>query len=103
MDIIIEILTVIAIATLPVIGAFVGKWIVKLIKESDTKVDDYLAGIAVKWAEDAFKGEEGEKKLHIAIKHLETLMKGKITPMQADTLIRSAYQSLYGELKKLKN
>jgi len=103
MDIIIQILIPILVSVFTIVGALLGKYITKLITESKTKLDDYLAGKAVQWAEDAFKGEKGEKKLALAIKHLEALTRGKITPVQADTLIRSAYQSLYGELKKLKN
>lgn len=75
----------------------------KKIKESDTKLDDYLAGVAVKWAEDKFSGEKGEAKLLEAKEKLIELSKNNLTDEQADALVRAAFQSISGNMSQLKN
>lgn len=77
----------------------------KKIKESDTKVDDYLSGIAVKWAEDQYgpNTEKGLEKREAAIEYLMKNSKNKLTYEQAEALVRASYQSVFGNLGELKN
>lgn len=80
-----------------------GELLSSKIKESETPVDDYLAGLAVKWAEDKMGDGNGGKKLESAVAKLVELSKGKIKKEQADVLVRGAYQTLFGEIQNLKN
>ena len=80
-----------------------GQLISAKIKQSETPVDDYLAGLAVKWAEDKLGDGKGSQKLNEAITKLIELSQGKIERTQAEALVRSSYQALYGELSQLKN
>jgi hypothetical protein len=75
------------------------------IKESDTKVDDYLLGIAVKFAEDKFGPDtgKGEEKLHEACDWIEEVTKGRIKSEAIEPLVRAKYVEIFGVLSKSKN
>lgn len=97
-------------AAIPVIVTIVvalmsllGKFILNKIKESQTTLDDRLAAMAVAWAEDNIGGGKGDEKLSAACDKLEEMTKGRIKSDRAETIIRAAYQALYGQLKPLKN
>lgn len=75
----------------------------KKIKESKTKLDDYLAGVAVKWAEDKYGKGHGQEKLDAATDWLIKNSKNKLTEEQAESLVRASYQSIFGNLNQLKN
>ena len=89
-----------AIAWLIVQGV---KLVGKKIKESDTKVDDYLLGIAVKFAEDKIGPGKGDEKLAAACGYLESVTKGRLKAAVTEPLVRAKYQEIFGELSKLKN
>lgn len=94
------------VTVLAAVAALVGKWVVGMIKKSDSQLDDKIAAWCVAWAEDKFsleKGGNGEEKLAEACEKIEELTKGRVKGEQAQVLIRAAYQGLYGELKQLKN
>lgn len=75
------------------------------VKESETKVDDYLLGVAVKYAEDKFSLEsgKGEEKLHAACEYVEKVTNGRLKHDDLLPLVRAKYQDLFGALAPLKN
>lgn len=73
------------------------------VKESQTKVDDYLLGIAVKFAEDKLGPGKGEDKLDEACCYIEEVTKGRIKADKIEPLVRAKYQEIFGALSKLKN
>lgn len=74
------------------------------VKESDTKIDDYLLGIAVKFAEDKIKGSgKGDEKLAEACDYIEEATNGRLKSEVVEPLVRAKYQEIFGELAKLKN
>lgn len=77
----------------------------KKIKESDTKVDDYLAGIAVKWAEDQYgpDTQQGSEKREAAIAWMMNNSEKKLTRGQAEALVRASYTAIFGNIGSLKN
>lgn len=80
-----------------------GKLIVLAVKKSETQWDDKIAAWCVAWAEDKLGKGKGDEKLAEACGKIEEITKGRVKGGQAEVLIRSAYQGLYGELKQLKN
>lgn len=100
-QLLIAIVTVVA----PVLATLLGNLILKGVKNSQTKIDDRLAGLAVAWAEDNLGSDtgKGKEKLDMAIEKLFELGKGKISRSQAELLVRAAYQNLMGGLSPLKN
>lgn len=86
-----------------VLAGMIGAWIVKLIKGTQSQMDDRLAALAVAWAEDAIGSGKGQEKLERACWKLEELTKGRIKAADAEMLIRATYQRLFGTLKPLKN
>lgn len=93
----------ILVTVLAALAAILGKWVVGLIKKSQSQLDDKIAAWCVAWAEDKFGSGKGEEKLEEACDKIQELTKGRIKHEQAEVLIRAAYQALYGELKNLKN
>lgn len=75
------------------------------VKESETKVDDYVLGVAVKFAEDQFSLEsgKGEEKLHAACEYVEQVTKGRLKHDDILPMVRAKYQELFGALSGLKN
>lgn len=73
------------------------------VKESDTKIDDYLLGVAVKFAEDKLGPGKGEEKLHEACDYIEEVTKGRLKSDVIEPLVRAKYQEIFGALSKLKN
>ncbi|NCB27320.1 MAG: hypothetical protein EOM62_17990 [Bacteroidia bacterium] len=75
------------------------------IKESETKVDDYLLGVAVKFAEDKFGPDTGTgpEKLSEACDYIEEVTKGKLKADTIEPLVRAKYVEIFGALSKLKN
>lgn len=99
-SVIAQVIVGLLLVILPVLGGLAAKLITKKIKESDNKIDDRLAAIAVAWAEDRLgKGE----KLQGAAKKLLELTKGKISANDAETVIAATYQRIKGEIAPLKN
>jgi hypothetical protein len=92
-------ITMIAVA----VAGILGQWILKMIKNTQTQMDDRLAALAVAWAEDFMGGGKGEEKLDMACQKLEELTGGRIKAADAETIIRATYQRLFGVLKPLKN
>lgn len=99
----VQALVLLVVTLLPALFGLLGGWLVKLIKQSQTTLDDRLAAMAVAWAEDKLGAGKGGEKLEIAIEKLSELSGGRIKYEQAELLIRSAYQSLMGSLAPLKN
>jgi hypothetical protein len=77
----------------------------KKIKESDTKVDDYLLGVAVKFAEDKFGPDSGKgaEKLALACEYAEEVTQGKIKAEVLEPMVRAKYVEIFGALSGLKN
>lgn len=73
------------------------------VKESETKVDDYLLGVAVKFAEDKFGPGKGEEKLAEACDYIEEVTKGRLKSETIEPMLRAKYQEIFGALKPLKN
>ncbi|OQA55935.1 MAG: hypothetical protein BWY42_01270 [Candidatus Omnitrophica bacterium ADurb.Bin277] len=75
----------------------------KYVKTSQTKIDDYLLGVAVKFAEDKIGPKKGDIKLMEACQWLEKATGGRIKADVAEPFVRAKYQEIFGELSKLKN
>ncbi len=75
------------------------------VKESQTKMDDYILGVAVKFAEDKFSLEsgKGDEKLHAACEYAEKVTNGRLNHDMLLPLVRAKYQELFGSLSGLKN
>lgn len=75
------------------------------VEESQTKVDDYLLGVAVKFAEDKFGPDTGtgREKLEAACEYVEEVTKGRIKADVLEPMIRAKYVEIFGALAKLKN
>ena len=73
------------------------------VKESETKIDDYLLGMAVKFAEDKIGPGKGEEKLAEACDYIQEVTKGRIKSEVIEPLIRAKYIEIFGALKPLKN
>lgn len=75
------------------------------VKESQTKVDDYILGVAVKFAEDKFGPDTGtgEEKLHAACLYVEQATNGRIKHEDILPMVRAKYQDIFGAIGKLKN
>ena len=75
------------------------------VKESETKVDDYLLGVAVKYAEDHFGPDSGngQAKLDLACQYIETISKGRLKASVMRPMLQAKYQELFGALSGLKN
>lgn len=101
----VPVLMPVLVAVITWVVALFGKWVVKMIQQSESKLDDRLAAMAVAWAEDQYKPDTGKgvEKLQAACDKLQDLTGGRIKSEQAETLIRAAYQSLMGSLAPLKN
>ena len=95
--------TVVAILgiVIPSLGVLLGKLLVHAIQNSRFGQLNFLAGVAVKWAEDAYSTADGSGKLVAAVDKLADL--GKVDHKTAEALVRSAYQSIFGQLDTLKN
>jgi len=91
------------VAGLGWLGKQVFTFLANKIRESNTKLDDYLAGLAVRWAEDKFGSGKGQEKLDAAKEWLIKSSKSKISDEQAEALVRAAYQSVFGNIGRLKN
>ena len=91
------------LVVIPYLGTLAGALLNNWIKGTKTTLDDRLAGLAVKWAEDSIGKGKGEFKLHQATSKLVDLSGGRIEKSQAELLVRSAYQNIYGQLSPLKN
>lgn len=75
------------------------------VKESETKVDDYLLGVAVKYAEDHFGPDtaKGKEKLQLACEYVEQVSKGKLKADVIEPMVMAKYQDLFGAISPLKN
>lgn len=87
------------------VGKKVGTLTTKKIKESDSRLDDRLAALAVAWVEDKFGPDTGtgREKREAAIDWLVEKSKGRLGYEDAEKLVRAAYQGLFGSLDPLKN
>ena len=90
-------------AVVPILATLAGNLIMKKIKATQTQADDRLAAVAVSWAEDKIGSGQGALKLNNAVVKLIELSKGRINRENAEVLVRTAYQNLFGALKPLKN
>lgn len=95
---------------LPFIVAAIGwllifaiKLVTTKVKESQTKMDDYILGVAVKFVEDKFGPETGEEKLHAACEYVEKVTKGRLNHDVLLPLVRAKYQDVFGVLSSGKN
>lgn len=73
------------------------------VKESETKVDDYLLGVAVKFAEDKIGPGKGDEKLAEACEYIETVTEGRLKADVIEPMLRAKYVEIFGALKPLKN
>ena len=75
------------------------------VKESETKVDDYLLGVAVKYAEDKFGPDTGSgaAKLDAACAYIEQVSQGRLKASVMRPMLMAKYQDLFGALSGLKN
>ena len=75
------------------------------VKESTTKVDDYLLGVAVKYAEDKFGPDTGtgQAKLDAACAYIEQVSQGRLKADVMRPMLMAKYQELFGALGGLKN
>lgn len=81
------------------------KLLIKKIKESNTKMDDYLLGVAVKFVEDKFGPDtgNGREKLRAACEYVEEITKGKLKADAIEPMVRAKYVEIFGALGNGKN
>ena len=94
-----EILIYAMTAIIPIVGIIIGRLLLHITKQIDNDTFRRLAQEAVLFAEDKIGPDTGfgQAKLAVAVDFL--VSKTKLTPEQAEQLVRAAYQNIFGPFK----